>query len=400
MNDHRILTTASDCIARFRSSQFPLKNVAKEMSSARKLNSRERKLFLDVVFRFSREIHLIDQYFHETIKFIATMSRQQRDALALKLLINDDDSQRDYRQWKTSLGDEQFLLSLGPLISEHLKSDYGDDAQMIARGLTNRARQYLAFDRRHLSKSDICSTLSQHGIEYFSHPMHELAIGIKKNIDVTSLPFGDHVWVMDAGSQIVSELISPTDNDRVLDLCVGEGGKARFITTKSSCDYVALDIDEARLKRAEKRLHKERVAFICADGKNPPLKKDSFDWILLDAPCTGIGVLRRHPDLIHRLSVDALKKYQTLQRELLRSAVNLLKPSGILVYATCSLNKCENEQQIAQIFAENKQLKPVQLRHLVGDFVKLGDDAVSNNSFTLYPHIHDCDGFYFAALTK
>jgi 16S rRNA (cytosine967-C5)-methyltransferase len=119
-----------------------------------------------------------------------------------------------------------------------------------------------------------------------------------------------------------------------------------------------------------------------------PLVGQSFDWILIDAPCSGSGTLRRHPDLIYRLNKSQLISYQKLQRELLSSATKLLKPQGKLIYATCSLFNSENQQQIDGLLATNANLIPYELPDL------------HKTSFELIPHIYDCDGFYLAALTK
>ena len=139
-------------------------------------------------------------------------------------------------------------------------------------------------------------------------------------------------------TEILANCVKPKNHERVLDMCVGEGGKARIIAM-NNCDLVALDIDEERLARAKKRLAGFNIKYICKDGRDlsSTLASQSFDWILIDAPCSGSGTLRRNPDLIYRLTKSQLINYQKLQAELLASATKLLKPGGRIVYATCSL---------------------------------------------------------------
>lgn len=411
MNKKRLISTAIDAVGRFRSGPFPLKNVGQDLIKARKLNSGERKAFLDLIFRFSREINLLNKFFNEKIRFSNGMSVQERDTLALEILSESIPAlfepggvaalYQDYEQWLVLLGDERYLLALGPLISGLLIADHQEQALAIAKGLAYRPAKYLAVDRRYLSVDVVSDALSGLGLEHFRHPILPVAIGSRHDINLKDLPKGmaDHIWFMDAGSQIIAELVCPKPHEWVLDLCAGEGGKAQYITMKD-CHYVALDVDESRLERAKKRLHNQKVDFVKADGRSPPFPSDHFDWILLDAPCSGTGVLRRHPDLVHRLTKAFLDKYRHLQRDLLKSAVKLLKPGGKLIYATCSLFRSENEQQIHDVLRENSQILPLSLSHLVGEHLRFSDDALYDNSLTLYPHIHDCDGFYVACLTK
>ncbi len=411
MNYQRLFDAASDCVARFRGSAFPLKNVANDVIKARNLNSTERKVFLDLVFRFSREINLMYDFMRRTMQYSGSMTVQQKDRLAIELFLVKSENltktaalvnmANEYEAFVAALGDDRYLLALGPHVSRVLLADYPESASMIAKGFYEKSPKYLAIDRRYVSVSRICEILDQAGLKYFKHPMLSSAIGLYERIDLSSFPkeFTEHVWFMDAGSQIVAELIKPKPSDKVLDMCAGEGGKAQYITM-NDCHYTAMDIDQKRLNKAKKRLIGRNVLLICADGKTPPFQPESFDWILLDAPCSGFGTLRRNYDLVHRLSDDTIKKYVSLERQLLKSAAQLLKPGGKLIYATCSLLKIENEQQIEWILNENSQIKPLRLIDLVVDYPKISVDALTKNSLSLFPNIHNCDGFYMAALTK
>lgn len=411
MNKHRLISAAKDTVTQFLASRFPLKNVSSDMIASRRLNSRERHVMLDLVFRWSREIFLVEQFLMEKIPFARSFSTQEKNSLAMEIFAVDAglldaplttvELCQNFNSWVLSLGEERYLFALSPFVREHLVADHGPQAQAIAKGLLMRPAKYLAVDQRLVSSSEVQEALTKLEIQYFLHPILPSAIGIHQDINMKSLPksLAPYVWLMDAGSQIISELINPKPHERVLDLCAGEGNKARYITMKD-CHYVAIDIDGARLKKAENRLAGRNIEFIVADGRSTPFSIESFDWILLDAPCTGIGVLRRHPDLMHRISAKTLNDSQQLQRDLLDSAVNLLKPGGRLIYATCSLFRAENEQEIERILAKNSRVKPCSLFDLVGEQMKLPEPALNNNCMTLYPHIDDCDGFFFAALKK
>lgn len=394
MNLQRIINASVDCVSQFRASKFPLKNIAADIIKARKLNSRERVYFLDLVFAWARESYLINNFLKSDMRFFDGISNQQKDLLALSILAkpNSDPSLRQrYENYLEKLGDKRYLLALGDFISQELIDSHGPSAIFIAKSLWEKPAKYLAFDHRVFSLEQIIAKLAACNIKVCSHPLAPQALRVVGDIKFENLPkdIQENIWFMDAGSQIIANCVQAKSNEYVLDLCVGEGGKARIIAM-SEAKLVALDIDQGRIERAKKRLATFDIEYICANARVLPsaLAKSSFDWILVDAPCSGSGTLRRHPDLIYRLDKSQLNNYQKLQRELLSTATKLLKPQGKLIYATCSLFNSENEQQIKGLLATNANLKPYELPDL------------NRTSFELIPHIHDCDGFYLAGLTK
>jgi 16S rRNA (cytosine967-C5)-methyltransferase len=143
---------------------------------------------------------------------------------------------------------------------------------------------------------------------------------------------------------------------------------------------VAMDVSERRLESAKKRCPGEAVRFVVGDATEPPFKPASFDYILLDSPCSGTGTLRRAPDLLLRLQESDLPAFVDLQRRLITSMAGLLNPGGQLVYATCSLLAEENHEQIAWALAA------------------FGLDLVSERQ--LLPSQDNSDGFYVAVLRK
>jgi len=394
MNIQRIINSSVDCVSQFRASKYPLKNIAADIIKMRKLNSRERVYFLDLVFAWARESYLITNFLKSDMRFFDGLSKQQKDLLALNILAkppSDIGLRQRYEIFLEKLGDTRYLLALGELISKELVDSHGAQAESIAKGLWHTPAKYLAFDHHVLSLEQVVAELASCGISVSSHPLAPRALKVVGDIQLEGLAkkVREHIWFMDAGSQIIANCVQPKSHERVLDLCVGEGGKARIIAM-SKGKIVALDIDEGRLARAKKRLAAFDIEYICADATASPsaLAGQSFDWILIDAPCSGSGTLRRHPDLIYRLDTSQLINYQKLQRELLNSATKLLKPHGKLIYATCSLFNSENQQQIDGLLATNAHLIPCELPDL------------HKTSFELIPHIYDCDGFYLAALTK
>lgn len=408
MNIHRVVNAANDTVRRFFATKFPLKNVANDIGKERNLNARERKALFDLVFRFSRESYLINAFLKKHFRFLSSMSTGQLHALIIDLLqfdahpslasLETKQLHAAYSLWLHEIRDERSLLALSPFVKDQLVMRFGEEARNVAASLLLRPKNYLAIDTRHMSVDAVRKALAELQISSTTHPFLNRAIGIDQDFNIADLPTGirEHVWVMDAGSQIVAELVKPAAHEEILDMCTGTGNKARYIT-QQPCHYLACDIDENRLNKAKLRINEPGLRFMHADArKNLGL----FDWILLDAPCTGVGVLRRHPDLMHRINRSDLDTMIELQQQLLTSAVQMLKPNGKLIYATCSLFQDENDSQIKRVLTKNDQILPCVFSEIVGVQLKLPQGSLTSYSLMLTPNIHDCDGFYLACLRK
>jgi 16S rRNA (cytosine967-C5)-methyltransferase len=150
----------------------------------------------------------------------------------------------------------------------------------------------------------------------------------------------------DQASQAVAAIVDAQPGDRVLDLAAAPGGKAGAIAARVGTDgvVVAADIHAGRvrlLQRGMERLDRPQVRAVVADGRNPPVRPEGFERVLLDAPCSGLGVLRRRPDARWRVQPEDVDALAVLQREMLVTAATTLRPGGRLVYAVCTLTDAE-----------------------------------------------------------
>jgi 16S rRNA (cytosine967-C5)-methyltransferase len=150
----------------------------------------------------------------------------------------------------------------------------------------------------------------------------------------------------DQGSQAVVAALAPLPGERVADVAAAPGGKATAIAERvgSEGTVVALDVDAGRVRMIDGARHRIGLAHlfpVVGDGRTPPLVHATFDRVLVDAPCSGIGVLRRRPDARWRLQPDAIDELAALQRELLAAAAPLVRPGGLLVYSVCTLTAAE-----------------------------------------------------------
>lgn len=226
---------------------------------------------------------------------------------------------------------------------------------------------------------------------------HALKLGHALPIDALPGFAEGQVSVQDLSAQLAVPLLDVQPGMRVLDACAAPGGKTAQLLETSGNDLalLALDPDARRLNQVADTLARLGLSaqLAVADARNPAAWFDgvSFDRILIDAPCSGFGVIRRHPDIKTLRRHDDLQQQVQLQREILDALWPTLAPGGKLLYATCSFQKAENEQQIAAFLG----------RHDTAELLALPDIGI-NTGFgrQRFPGDDDGDGFFYALLAK
>jgi len=161
--------------------------------------------------------------------------------------------------------------------------------------------------------------------------------------------------VQDPASTLVTKYAAVPDGSRVADVCAAPGGKAIELSRRASVVF-ASDLSLARLRRVvenSRRLELTSVFPYVADARRPAIREGAADVVLIDAPCTGTGTFRRHPDARWRMKTSDLAVMAALQREILRAAASIIAPGGLLVYSTCSLETEENDTQVERFLAEH-----------------------------------------------
>ncbi len=157
----------------------------------------------------------------------------------------------------------------------------------------------------------------------------------------------DDGYVQDPASQDVARHVGVEAGEVVLDACAAPGGKATLMASSHPAFVGAVDVNPARtalIAANSARVGSPDVAAVTADSRRPPWREHSFDRVLVDAPCSGLGVLRRRPDARWRIAPGDVEALQHLQRQLISSSVPLLRPGGVLVYSACTLTRAETEQ--------------------------------------------------------
>lgn len=237
--------------------------------------------------------------------------------------------------------------------------DWPDAAVAICAANNAQAPTWLRINRKLRQRRDLVALLDTHGIRSYLHPQLPDAVRLDQAIDVTQLPgFAEGEFsVQDGAAQVAVELLALAPGLHVLDACCAPGGKLAHVAERQSAlaTLVGVDIDAKRIARTRTGLDRLRLSaeLHASDLIHFAAKTTQrFDRILLDAPCSGTGVIRRHPDirLLRRESdIDVLV---ATQAELLKALWPLLAPGGRLVYATCSVLRDENDDQVAAFLAQ------------------------------------------------
>jgi 16S rRNA (cytosine967-C5)-methyltransferase len=207
------------------------------------------------------------------------------------------------------------------------------------------------------------------------------------------------IGVQDEGSQLVAEVFAKAaDGASWLDLCAGPGGKAALLSSiarQRDIRFTANEISAARAVLVSQVVHGDRV--LVSDGRTVGASSEKFDAILIDAPCTGLGALRRRPEVRWRRTLQDLRALTQLQRELVDSAIQALKPGGVLGYATCSPHLAETSIQIADIKKKHLEVQQIDVDQFLPPTLH---GATRDGAMSLWTHKHGTDAMYLALFRK
>jgi 16S rRNA (cytosine967-C5)-methyltransferase len=290
-------------------------------------------------------------------------------------------------------------------LAERMREDWPERWTDILAASDAQAPMWLRVNARHGTAADYVAALARAGIEAAAEPRVPQAVLLAAPRDVGELPgFAEGlVSVQDLGAQCVAFPLQLEPGQRVLDACAAPGGKTALIAERVPGleRLVAVDVDGRRLERVRENLARGRLRaeLLHGDAAAPGGWWDGvlFDRILLDAPCSALGVVRRHPDIRLRRTPQELAKMPALQMRLLDAAFGMLARGGRLVYATCTLTRRENGELIEAFLAKNTAAAIVPAEDW-GGWPGLGQsDSLGRQ---ILPGEASADGFYYAALTK
>ncbi|QIG04072.1 16S rRNA (cytosine(967)-C(5))-methyltransferase RsmB [Proteus sp. ZN5] len=269
-----------------------------------------------------------------------------------------------------------------------IKQAYPEQWMSIVEGNNQKPPMWLRVNQRHHSREKYLTLLEKEEIAAVADDNHPFAIRLENPCNVNLLPgFADGwVTVQDRSAQRCAELLAPENKEQILDLCAAPGGKTTHILEIApQAQVLAIDIDEQRLKRVQENLTRLKLNAVVksGDGRYPEqwCAGMQFDRILLDAPCSATGVIRRHPDIKWLRRNDDIEQLAQIQKEILHAIWPYLKSGGTLVYATCSILPEENKQQVEAFLASTK-------------------DAQCDYQHQCLPEEEGGDGFFYALIKK
>ncbi len=296
--------------------------------------------------------------------------------------------------------------SLPDWLAARLVGDWGDEAEPLALALNQRAPMTVRANLLIGDRSALAGELARARIATRPGAWCDTALHVESRTNLFGLDAFQRgaMEAQDEGSQLLADLAVAGGARLVIDLCAGAGGKTLAIAARlgNHGRIVATDVDARKLEELRRRARRAGVSSAQAlhlDGGRWPPALDALrgkaDVVLVDAPCSGIGALRRNPEARWRLREADLATFAARQKEILGNARALLAPGGRLVYATCTLLDVENADVVATVVGP--ALVPVPLTELLGEPARaLGDGA----ALTVTPHRHGTDGFYARVLRR
>lgn len=295
--------------------------------------------------------------------------------------------------------DPQVESGLPKWLFKRLQNAYPKELDSITQAMLQRPPIWLRVNQTKTTQSSYQQALEDQRIEFSLSDEHANAIILQKSQDITALPGYLQGWfaVQDGAAQLAAEYLGAKPHERILDCCAAPGGKTCHILELQPLldECIALDVDAKRLERVQENLQRLelKATLVAADATDASGWWDSqpFDRILLDAPCSATGVIRRHPDikwLRKNADIDVLVG---LQQQILEVMWQLLKPGGTLLYATCSILPEENQLQIAEFLRQHPDAK---LDAIVAN------ESKSTPGRQILPGERQMDGFYYARLLK
>lgn len=387
--------------------------VSRYFRENRQLGMRERAALAETVYVLIRQKRLLQ---HLAQSGSGPMERRlavlawQADARALLSMLSEQE-----RAWLDRIHRIDMYAMPEPLrhnlpewLVEPLKSQLKDEEFWeLAEALDHSAPLDLRVNTLKIKREQAQQQLAQSGIQSSLTPYSPWGLRVqgKPALNKHPLFLDGSVEVQDEGSQLLALLVAPKRGDMVVDFCAGAGGKTLALgaAMRNTGRLYAWDVSAHRLDALKPRMARSGLSNVhpaaIAHERDARVKRlyGKVDRVLVDAPCSGLGTLRRNPDLKWRQTPQSIQELAEKQQHILASACQLLKPGGSLVYATCSLLPAENEVIAQQFEQEHPQFERVSVAQLLAaQGVADADQLVQGDYLRLWTHRHRTDGFFAA----
>lgn len=352
------------------------------------------------------EIYYMDQIPEAVSCHEAVELMRQKDGDSYTAFVNGILRTILRRREKLSLCHPWETLSLPRPLYEHFVTNYGKKtAKKIGQAfLEKQAEITLHVDPNKISVEEYETKLQKAGIVYSSAYYMKNALRICQVEDVTTLPGYEEglFFVQDESSMLPVLCAGILPGDCVLDVCSSPGGKTMHALTclQGKGIVCARDVSAQKIKRVQEnvaRMHYDNIEYRVWDGtKENPEWKEKADVIIADVPCSGIGIIGRKPEIKYQALTTA-DKLVTRQRKIVTAALSQLRSGGVFIYSTCTINRAENEENVAY-FEKNGLLNRETLNPYLPE--KLWNKMTENGMLQMLPGIHKSDGFFVARFRK
>ncbi len=393
-----------------------------------KIGARERAMLSDAVYRVVRLKNLLQAQAEEAPRGLGAKERKlallgmKKHGAYFSAALSDLE-----REWLAGAYEIDTMNlpeslpaaqrhNLPDWLAEKLQAELGENFWPFAMVMLQNASVDLRVNTHEHKVKKVAEQLAQAGIE--SSPSNYAPDGLRlaqrKSLKNNPLYVQGAFEVQDEGSQLIALLSQAKREEVVVDFCAGAGGKTLAMASmmRGKGRVYALDASASRLEALRPRMERAKLeniypmAISAGDDERVQRLLGKADCVLVDAPCSGLGTLRRQPDLKWRRKPEELRRFQAVQLAILRDAARLLKPGGRLVYATCSVLREENEE-VAALFSENHALFQAQSvadileKAKVPDAVTLATGGADGRLYLrTWPHWHQMDGFFASVWRK
>lgn len=315
---------------------------------------------------------------------------------------------RDFNEIKNEKERLSVQYSLPIWLIEEFTEDLGlEEAEKLAASFGERPKLSLRVNTKRMSRDEVIDSLKEEGYESVKSDISPYGIIALNGIPADSTLFKTGIIsVQDESSMLVAPALNVSPNHQVLDACAAPGGKtmhvaASFLDEEKGGKIIALDIHHHKInlinQNANRQDVKNIVEAIELDARNvlDKFEKGTFDRILIDAPCSGLGLIRRRPEIRYNKTKKDIESLQKLQIEIINEASKVLKSGGELIYSTCTLTRFENQEVVQDFLAKNSDYEQVNVE-LPDNQLKTQEDG----SITIYPHQYGTDGFFISRFKK
>ncbi|QUH20888.1 16S rRNA (cytosine(967)-C(5))-methyltransferase RsmB [Alkaliphilus sp. B6464] len=357
-------------------------------------------VFLDKVPSFAavnETVNLSKKYCKKTTGFINGVLRNvQRNMKNIKLP-NPEENIVKYLSVKYSHPEW--------LVKTFLNNFDKDFTEELLKANNTKPELYVRINTLKISIDDCIKLLTDEGYTIKQSPLIREAVAVKglQNIEQSNLYKKGYIQIQDFSSMLVAKVLDPKEGEYVIDVCSAPGGKtthmAQIMNNKGT--IIARDIHEHKLKLVERNAQRLGIKIIHTEnfsGNDLDEKLlNMADKVLVDAPCSGLGIIRRKPEIKYRKQDEDIKSITAIQYDILKNAAKYVKTGGELVYSTCTINTKENEDIVQKFLKDNPSYVLINLNKEYKDLVP-GEH--NSSTVQLYPNLHNTDGFFISKIKR